>query len=234
MLDGTSTAETTVLSSQLVEDHPVAATPELEACLNQVEYYQPLYGICGFEDPLRVCRDRALSISAALTPMAKGFRLIDFGSSLGYFPFFFADRGAVTTGLDIKPQNTAVAQATARLNGLEASFQTAALDLQTARDILPGRYDAALLLSILHHITHQRGIEYVSELMAELLARIPTLILELAHRNEPVRFAWRNSLPEDPLAILSACGDVRVRPLAHFPSHLSTAMRPMYLVTKAV
>jgi O-antigen chain-terminating methyltransferase len=216
----------------LVEDRPVPATAELERCLNRVEYYQPLYGISGFEGPLRSCRDRALAIEGALAPLGRGFRLIDFGSSLGYFPFFFADRGAVATGVDIKPENTAVALAAQRLNGLSATFKTAPLDLDTAAGIGLGEYDAALMLSVLHHITHQHGGDYAARLVARVLARIPTLVLELAHRDEAVRFAWRNSLPDDPLAVLSACPDIQVRALDHFPSHLSAARRPMYLVTR--
>jgi O-antigen chain-terminating methyltransferase len=197
-----------------------------------VEYYQPLYGITGFEDPLRCCRDRALAIEAALGAVDQPLRLVDFGSSLGYFPFFFADRGAIATGFDIKAANTAVALATQRLNGLPATFGTAPLDFETVREIPRGTYDVALILSVLHHITHQRGIPYVEQLLAELLSRIPTLVLELAHRNEDVPYAWRNALPEDPLAILRACGEAQVRLLGHFPSHLSAATRPMYLVTR--
>ena len=214
----------------LVEDRWVLPTAELEECLNKVEYYQPLYGIKGFEDPLRACRDRAVTIADALVPLGKQFRLIDFGSSLGYFPFFFADRGAVTMGVDIKPQNTAVSLATARLNGLGAKFKTAPLDIESVCAIEAGQYDVALLLSILHHVIHQHGIEYVTQLMAKLLARVPTIVLELAHRDEDVKFAWRNSLPHDPLAILSACPNVQVQILDHFSSHLSTSTRPMYLV----
>src|ERR1700728_1242790 len=97
--------ETSADDSLLAEDLPVPATAELEACLNRVEYYQPLYGIAGFEPPLRGCRDRAVTIAQAMAPLGKNFRLIDFGSSLGYFPFFFADRGAKTSGFDIKPEN---------------------------------------------------------------------------------------------------------------------------------
>jgi O-antigen chain-terminating methyltransferase len=224
--------ETAMLESTLVEDSPVAATRELEQCLNRVEYYQPLYGITGFEPALRFCRDRALAIAAAVAPLGKSVRLIDFGSSLGYFPFYFADRGAVTTGLDINPHNTAVALATQRLNGLDATFRTAPLDLDTVRAISPGEYDVGLILSVLHHITHKRGIEHVAGLLAELLARIPTLILELAGREEGNQAAWRDSLPQDPLAILAACRDIQVCALGHFPNHLSTTTRPMYLVTR--
>jgi O-antigen chain-terminating methyltransferase len=219
-------------TSILVEDSPVSATPDLEVCLNQVEYYQPLYGITGFEPPLRGCRDRAVAIAEALPPLGRHFRLIDFGSSLGYFPFFFADRGAIATGFDIKPTNTAVALEVRELTGLRADFQTRPLDLDTVRAIAPGQYDVALMLSVLHHITHKQGIDYVKQMLAEMLDRIPHLVLELAHRHEEVSFAWRDSLPEDPLAILEWCGPVDVRCLSHFSSHLSSATRPMYLVKR--
>ena len=218
---------------RLAEESPVPAPPELiEQCFNRVEYYQPLYGVTGVEGPLRSCRDRAVAIEATLDSLGRRFRLVDFGSSLGYFPFFFADRGAITTGVDINPENTAVALATQRVNGLAATFKTAPLDLNTVSTILPGEYDVALALSVLHHITLRRGTDYVKQLVAELLARVPILIVELAHRDEDVNFAWRESLPEDPLEIFSACPDIRVHHVGDFSSHLSSGVRPMYLITR--
>lgn len=223
---------TAEMESTLVEDRPVAITAELEQLLNGVEYYQPLYGITGIEPPLRPCRDRAERIADALAPLGKHFRLIDFGSSLGYFPFFFADRGAITTGLDIRAANTAVACGTGKLNGLNATFGTAALDPQTIAGIAPGDYDVALILSVLHHITHRHGIDHTAGLLASLLDRVPVLILELALKTEDVKFPWRESLPTDPLAILSACGKVKVRMLGESRSHLSNADRPIFMVTR--
>jgi O-antigen chain-terminating methyltransferase len=217
----------------LVEDSPVAVTAELEQCLNRVEYYQPLYGISGLEPPLRACRDRALAIAAALGPPGGSFRLIDFGSSLGYFPFFFADRGAVATGLDINPLNTDVARAAQRLNGLPATFRTAALDLHTVRRIAPGEYDVALVLSVLHHLSYRYGNDYVAELVAALLERVPVAVFELAHRGEPVNCGWRASLPEDPLSILRLSGAIQVSLIGQSQSHLSGAGRPLYLVRRA-
>jgi O-antigen chain-terminating methyltransferase len=217
-----------------VEDAPVPATPELiHQCYSRVEFYQPLYGITGLDEPLRGCRDRALAIEAALAPLGKGFRLVDFGSSLGYFPFFFADRGASTAGFDINPENTAMTLACQRLNGLPAEFRTAPLDLDTVRAIPPGTFDVALVLSVLHHINLRFGMGYVQQLLAELLARVPVLVLELAHRDEPVTFAWRSALPADPLEILAACGKVHVQELARSQSHLSDSTRPLFLVMAA-
>jgi hypothetical protein len=216
----------------LIECSPIPATAKLEQALNRVEYYQPLYGISGFEIPLRSCLDRAAAIADEIGPGIEHCRLVDFGSSLGFFPFFFADRGAICTGFDINPGNTSVALSVQQLNGLPATFQTATLDLSLVHGIDDGQYDVALLLSVLHHITHQKGIDYVSDLLARLLDRVPTLVLELAHRNEDVRFPWRESLPYDPLEILSACPDVRVKLLGHFPSHLSNSVRPMYVISR--
>jgi O-antigen chain-terminating methyltransferase len=221
------------VESGLVERHPTLITSELEQLLNKVEYYQPLYGVSGIEDPLRPCRDRAIHIASALAPLGEQFRLIDFGSSLGYFPFFFADRGAICTGLDIKPENTAVARGVQHLNGLNATFGTASLDMQTVHSISPGEYDVALMLSVLHHIHHRHGTDYVARLLADLLDRIPMLILELATKDEAVRFAWRESLPADPLAILSACGNINVRKLGLARSHLSDSERPIYVISSA-
>ena len=224
--------DTLELRPALVETAPVAVTPELIDCLNRVEYYQPLYGVTGLEDPLRGCRDRAVAIEGALSHLPKPFRMVDFGASLGYFPFYFADRGAITTGFDINARNTDVCLATQRLNGLPATFGTAALDLETVRAIPRDEYDVGIILSVLHHITHRRGVAYVTAMVAELLDRVPTLVLELAHRDEAVPYAWRASLPEDPLAILAGCRDVHVYALGAFPSHLSATTRPMYLVAR--
>ena len=78
------------------------------------------------------------AIADEIGPAAADCRLVDFGSSLGYFPFFFADRGAIATGIDLSPGNIAVALATQRLNGLQANFQTAALNLPLVRGIAAG------------------------------------------------------------------------------------------------
>ena len=165
-------------------------------------------------------------------PPGGSFRLIDFGSSLGYFPFFFADRGVVATGLDINPLNTDVALAAQRLNGLPATFGTAALDLPTVRRIAPGEYDVALVLSVLHHLSYRYGNDYVAELVAALLERIPVAVFELAHRGEPVSCGWRASLPEDPLSILRLSGAIQVSLIGRSQSHLSGAGRPLYLVRR--
>jgi SAM-dependent methyltransferase len=219
-------------AAPLMEDSPVPATAELREALAKVEYYQPLYGISGLDPSRRNCRDRALAIAEAIGFLGKNFRLIDFGCSLGYFPFFFADRGAATAGIDHYPDHIAVARATQRLNGLKADFQIGSLDAAAVQAIAPGQFDVALILSVLHHITHHNGLAYTAQMVADLFNRVSVLVLELAHRYEDVGYPWRLSQPEDPLAVLGACGRVKVRVLGQYASHLSSSMRPMILVTR--
>jgi hypothetical protein len=214
------------------ERDPVAATAELvQMCHASVEHYQPLYGVSGVPGALRECRDRAAAIEAALPGSGRGLRMIDYGSSLGYFPFYFADRGAHTTGVDINPRNTATALACQQLNGIAASFRTGALDLTGVRELPGGAYDVALVLSVLHHIIASHGIDHVAQLVGELHRKVPTLVLELAHRDEPVAYAWRERLPHDPLEVLRECPRARVQALARSRSHLSSSTRPLFLVT---
>lgn len=204
---------------------------ELKPLIKQVEYYQPLYGLQIAPKPLRSCRDRAQAIAAELQPLGPHLRLIDFGSSLGYFVFYFADRGVQAEGIDSRPHNVAAAQAVRHINGLKCSLNCARLTLDYVRTIPPGHYDAALILSVLHHITHQHGLAYTTSLVAELMTRIPTLILELAHRDEQVTFAWRESQPQDPLDVLSKCQNMKLKKLGDFDTHLSNIRRPLWLVT---
>jgi SAM-dependent methyltransferase len=207
-------------------------TRDLKQVIKYVEYYQPLYGLQIAPKPLRSCRDRAQVIAAQLTPLGPHLRIIDLGCSLGYFAFYFADRGVQAHGIDNLPQNIAVAEVVQSINNLPARFTCAELSLDFVRSLPAGHYDAALILSVLHHITHQHGLAYTRELLAELIERIPTLILELAHRNESVSFPWRQSQPEDPLEILSACRNIRTQKLGDFDTHLSNVRRPLWLITR--
>lgn len=215
-----------------VAERPKPVSPELLERLPAVEYYQPLYGVIDPGKPVRPCRDRAEAIERALAPLGRNIKLIEFGSSLGFFPFYFADRGIQTHGWDFRPQNVAVAEAVQRLNGLPVAFETKALTIDSAREIPPGAFDVALIMSVLHHVVHERGLEYVQELLATVLERIPTLVLEIALRHEEVKFPWRDSQPEDPLALLARCPNAKVRKIGEFKTHLSPVLRPTYLVQR--
>ena len=221
----------------LREQFPVTLSPqqtvELKQVIRRVEYYQPLYGLWITPKPLRGCRDRAEAIGAAIGALGPELRLVDFGSALGYFVFYFADRGVQAEGVESVENNVAVAEAVRRINGLPCSFRCAELTVEYARGIRPDQYGVGLILSVLHHIIHLRGLAYAQELVGELLERVPVLILELAHRNEDVRYPWRESQPEDPLAVLAACRNIRVEKLGEFETHLSAVRRGLWRVDRA-
>lgn len=203
----------------------------LKPYLRRVEYYQPLYGIEIEPRPLRKCDDRARVIGAELGRQGRPLRVIDWGCSLGYFVFYLSDRGHLAEGVDYLPQNVAAAQAIGRLIGLSCPFYAAELSLESVRAVPAGRFDAGLVLSVLHHVIHARGLGYAAQVVAELLERIPMLVLELAHRDEPVECPWHGSLPGDPLEVLRECRSPQLRLLGEFPTHLSEVRRPLWVVT---
>lgn len=215
----------------------IAPTPRqvqlLKPLIKQVEYYQPLYGLDIAPKPLRPCVDRARAVEKELNRLPRPVRLIDLGSSLGYFVFYFADRGMTAEGVDFLPQNVAVAEMIAQINGISCRFQCREMTLESVREMAPGRYDTALLFSILHHIIHARGLGYAQALVRELLDRVPLLIVEFAHGGESVDFAWRGSQPADPLDVLRECGAIQMNKIGEFPTHLSSAMRPLWAITRA-
>jgi O-antigen chain-terminating methyltransferase len=223
-------------SGSLRENSPVvlssAQIADLNKYMGSVEYYQPLYGLQIAARPLRECRDRADVIARALSPLDGRLRVVDFGASLGYFVFYFADRGAHAEGVDFAFSSVAAATAVRRINGLNCSLHCAELTLEYVRAIPAGKFDAGLLLSVLHHIVHGRGLNYAQQLVAELMQRIPVLILELARRDEEVLFAWRRSQPQDPLELLAACQNIRIEKLGEFATHLSPVARPIWMAVR--
>lgn len=197
------------------------------------EPYQPLYGCPAMSPgPRRPCGDRAQAIERAMDTAVAGLRLLDLGASFGYFSLYFAERGARATGVDMKPECVTLARRVAEFNGLPAAFHTAEVSLDFVREISPTEFDAALVLSVLHHVTHARGLAETQTLMAELCARVPLVFVELALRREDVPFEWRASLPEDPAAVFARCEDVEITKIGEFPTHLSDIPRPLYRVRR--
>lgn len=211
---------------------PAAREALLVDLLKKVEAYQPIYGAPELLTAARPCLDRCAAIAQALEPFGRQFRLLDIGSSLGFFSLYFAERGAQVTGYDFNPDNVAVAQLVACRNGIPAEFEVRELNRSLVRSIPPGSHDVVLALSVFHHVIHEQGLRRAQELLAELCERVPLVVLELALRQEEVKAAWKKSLPADPLELTRLCQDVGVQYLGDFPTHLSHATRPLYLLTR--
>lgn len=206
---------------------------DLRRLVGDVEHYQPLYNVAGVIDqPQRTSLDRARRLEKAMAPL-KGQHVLDIGSSLGYMSFYLADRGAKVTGWDLSASNVLVARAVGDLNGIEATFATRTLTLDSVRAIDPGTFDSALILAVLHHIVHFDGLDTAQQIVAELVHRIPVLYLELALKGEDAGLFWDAAQPADPLDLFSLVRDeVDIIPLGLFPTHLSTVDRPLYRVAR--
>lgn len=209
----------------------------LKNYLNQVEYYQPIYKVSNVllernERISRVSQDRAERIWFDCDQNVIQLSFLDVGCSLGYFSFYLADRGAYVFGIDLNPSNIAVCEAAKKINNVEnAHFTLASFDLDYIAEIPLNKFQGVLLLSVLHHVIHARGIEYVKKMMALLISKIPVIYFEGALKDEEVSFAWRETLPEDVLEIFSGIANLRIEQLGVYSTHLSNIKRPLFRVS---
>ena len=206
---------------------------DLKQYLKEVEAYQPTYGLTGLIDkPQRDSKDRCEVIRAYLGNPAR-LKLLDIGSSLGYIPFYFADRGASTEGWEYNPKNVEVARLIGQLNGVETSFKTKEFDLDTVDAMQENEFDAVTILSVMHHVTFYKGLDYSKKLMKALLEKCPVVIVELAKKGEDKKLEWDASQPKDELAIFDLVKDeVNIKKIGEFSNHLSKNKRPLYVVER--
>jgi O-antigen chain-terminating methyltransferase len=207
---------------------------KLRQQLAKVEHYQPIYNIEGLIDnPARnESKQRAWLIEEKLAPVA-GKKLIDFGSSLGYFTLYFADRSAITEGWESNTDNCDASKMIQDIVGIPATLKNKELNLETIKTIYPGQFDACFILSVFHHVVRFTGIEETQQLIKEILDRIPVMFVELAKKGEDSSLPWDASQPEHELDIFDLVKDeVTITLIGEFPNHLSNNMRPVYMIEK--
>lgn len=173
---------------------------EIDHLLNtQVEHYQPIYGIPGTfftTKPKRDCYEKAQAIENYFDNDVKNLRVLDIGSSLGYFCFYLADREAFTEGWESNELNYYVSNLIKEINEINnAKFFLCTLDVDTVKTIPYDYYDCALVLNVFHHIANEHGLDYCQTLVKDLLDKIPILIVELANKNENADVYWKDKLP---------------------------------------
>ena len=220
-------------SFSLLNDNDFQVT-KLKRMLNEVEYYQPAYMIGGIDlTPQRECKDRCRIIEKSLNNSIAGLRILDIGSSLGYICYYFADKSAVTEGWESNPKNVEIARLIGQINGLPTKFKTKELYLDSLDDIHIGEFDIVIILSVLHHIIHYKGLQYVQEIIKNLIDKVPILILELALKNEDETLFWNEAQPENELEIFNLIKDeIIIEKIGEFPTHLSLKQRPLYKISK--
>lgn len=206
---------------------------KLRALIKEVEPYQPTYGIDGIlgDQPKRDSLDRCRAIEEYLGNVT-GLRMLDIGSSLGYVPFYFADRGAITYGWDSNPKNAEVSRLIGDINGIKIDIKTKVFDADSMRTIKGDSYDVITILSVLHHVIHAHGLKYTQELMEYILSVTPVLIVELAKKGEDKNLFWDESQPKHELDIFELVKDkVDIKEIGTFHNHLSNNKRPLYAIT---
>ena len=210
---------------------------EINQLLNdQVEYYQPIYGIPAIffsSKPKRDCSERAKVIENFFNNDVFNLRILDIGSSLGYFCFYLADRGAFVDGWETNEMNYHVSNLVKQINQINtANFYLRTLDKDTIKNIPYDNYDCVLALSIFQHINNLYGLHYCQDLIQYLLEKSPILIVELANRQENTDVYWKDSLPIDELAFFANLKDCNIKKIGDFDTHLSETKRSMYAVTQ--
>jgi O-antigen chain-terminating methyltransferase len=66
--------------------------------------------------------------------------------------------------------------------------------------LTPGRFDLVLGLSVFHHIIHERGIAFVTDLLRQLSELVEVGVFEMALPTEGPY--WSTSQPPDPRQLL--------------------------------
>lgn len=206
---------------------------ELKEKIKHVEPYQPIYGISGIVDhPVRECINRAEVVYKELENNVKGTKMLDIGSSLGYIPFYFSDRGAHADGWDLSPGNIEVSNLSKQINGSNANFYNKELDNKTISIISNSAYDVITVFNVFHHIVAYKGLPYAQSLVRDLTNCTPIMFIELAQKGEDKSLFWDKHIPKNDLVLLKLCKDVDIVKVGEFQTHLSKKKRPMYKVTR--
>ncbi len=207
----------------------------LKAAFANVDQYQPVYRLeDAFRDrPVsRTCTDRCILLDRELAPDIPNLRILDVGCSMGYLSLYFAERGAVVHGIDMRPENVVFCSELAKVHAIPARFTVDAFTPDFCAALPEGRYDVVFLFSVLHHVITQHGLPAVQAMMATLLDRTDMLFVELARPSEDVPFGWKEHIPANELDIFASAGEIEIEHLGDFPALGAITVRPLYRVRR--
>jgi SAM-dependent methyltransferase len=207
---------------------PLDDDPELaELVAGLPEIYQPIYGYVTPSSSRTVDLSRTEHIDRTTDAIAafvgRPLRVLDLGSSQGFYTLRLAERGHAAVGIDFHPGNVAVSDALARRHpGLDVSFRHG--DVVESIDMVrDGHFDLVLGLSVLHHVAHRDGHDVTASFVASLAEHVEFGLFEMALRDEPLY--WAASLPHDPRVTLAPYRFVRQ--ITRSDTHLSELSRPL-------
>ena len=213
-----------VPSSSLVA--AVAALPEI---------YQPIYGHEELSGTVsRRCVDRLAHIAQVHEAMKRRLRrplkVLDLGCAQGFFSCSLAALGAQVVGIDHTSQNVGLCEELARESpSLQLEFVQGSVEDYIVA-LTPGQFDLVLGLSVFHHIVHERGVAFVTDLLGRLSEQIEVGVFEMALRTEGPY--WSASQPPEPRRLLDPYSFVLE--LGKVETHLSPERRPIYVASRTL
>jgi SAM-dependent methyltransferase len=120
--------------------------------------------------------------------------LVDLGCAEGYFVQMAARHGCVALGIDADVRRLTVAQNTSILNGIDgAGFLYGRITESLVRKMPV--FDVVLLLSVLHHVMYEHGVDKAKALISAVRERTRLgLVFDMGQSNETVH-EWAALLP---------------------------------------
>jgi len=106
-------------------------------------------------------------------------RVLDIGCNIGFYSFSLAKRGALTAGLDIRPEYIDIANEIARIYRVSARFINAPVTDGAIRD-LESRYNITLCFSVLQWIIAQHGLDYGKQVLRTIYETSDALFFDTA------------------------------------------------------
>ena len=193
------------------------------------EVYQKIYKHPEYDSSSsRGCDDRA----AAIIPIIKEYqkktkkkkiKILDIGCAQGFYSFKLAELGCDVKGIDFCPENIDLCKAIADENKIKISFEKVIFDKEFIDNIKNIDFDIVLVLSVFHHIAHEKGFDYAKDLMGSLSKKAKIVITELALKEEPLY--WNDNLPQDYYDWVKDFAFYKE--IQFFPTHLSGINRPL-------
>jgi len=106
-------------------------------------------------------------------------RVLDIGCNIGFYSFSLAKRGALTTGMDIRPEYIDIANEIARIYRVSARFINAPMTDGAMRR-LGKHYDITLCFSVLQWIIAQHGLDYGKQVLRAIYKTSDALFFDAA------------------------------------------------------
>lgn len=222
-------------SGEFQERHPEIDPAQMRFLVENTTHYQPLYGLSVLTNPeySRICFDRAWLIERSFgKKILKQLKFLDIGCNVGYFSMFLAAREAQVHGIDMGEREIQLAQTLAKFHGLSCQFTQSAFNEHALERIFPLKYDAVLLLSVLHHIIAVEGLDYAVSLLQRLLDRTITLFFEVGSNKEVHAEPWKDQAVSDTNEVLGRLTGCKIEHLGTTSAMSGGSSRELYRVDR--